>query len=500
MANMSHELRTPLNAIIGYSEMLIEEAQDVGQEASVPDLEKILASAKHLLTLINDILDLSKIEAGRMTLYLEEFDVATLIRDCEPIVRPLIDKNQNRLVIDCPAGAGRMRSDQTKLRQALFNLLSNAAKFTEKGEVTLRVAREEGGVKRDSIVFSVADTGIGMTQEQIGRLFEAFTQADASTTRKYGGTGLGLAISRHFCRMMGGDITVESTPGEGSTFTITLPAETESEDTTLAPVPPSATPSSGAPSTTGPLVLVIDDDLTARDLLSRTLAKEGYQVVTAASGEEGLPRAKEPPHPDAITLDVLMPGMDGWQVLAALKADPALETIPVIVLTMLDDTNLGFTLGAAGFMTKPVDRDRLTQLLADSVKPRSGSLLVVDDDADTRAMLRRSLERDGWAVCEAANGRDALEHVATDPPGLILLDLVMPEMDGFGVVEELQSNDAWHQIPVIVLTGCELSEDDHAALNGGVERILQKGSLTRDELLGEVRRFVARATKTGGAR
>ncbi len=498
MANMSHELRTPLNAIIGYSEMLIEEAQDVGEDAPVPDLEKILASAHHLLTLINDILDLSKIEAGRMTIFAEEFEIAGLVRDAEPIVRPLMDRNGNTLVIDCPADIGRMTSDQTKLRQALFNLLSNAAKFTDHGTITLRVTRGQGTGDRgqglspeSSVLFSVSDTGIGITEEQRGRLFEAFSQADASTTRKYGGTGLGLAISRSFCRLMGGDITVESTPGAGSTFTITLPVD--------VPEAPAAEAVDGQPSAltpgTGPLVLVIDDEPTARDLLTRTLSREGYRVETAANGKAGLERAAREPRPAAITLDVLMPGMDGWQVLSALKADPALASIPVIVLTMLDDTNIGFTLGAAAFMTKPVDRDRLTALLREQTRSSAAApVLVVDDDPAAREMVRRQLERAGWAVAEAANGREALDYLADQRPALILLDLVMPELDGFGVVSELRANEAWRDIPVVVLTAKDMTDADREALNGGVKAILQKGSLSRDALLAEVRGLVAAAT------
>jgi GAF domain-containing protein/DNA-binding response OmpR family regulator len=506
MANMSHELRTPLNAIIGYSEMLIEEAQDLDNDASVPDLEKILASAKHLLTLINDILDLSKIEAGRMTLFLEEFDIAGLVRDAEPIVKPSMEKNANTLVIDCDPAVGRMRADQTKLRQALFNLLSNAAKFTDHGTVSLRVERREAkgmsggapGTHASSLItFAVSDTGIGLTEEHMGRLFQPFEQADASTTRKYGGTGLGLAISRRFCQMMGGDITVESEPCKGSTFTITLPAEVE-ETPAVAPL----SPQSSVPSpSSGPLVLVIDDDANARDLLERTLAKDGFRVVTAASGEEGLLRAREVPHPDAITLDVLMPGMDGWQVLSALKADPALAAIPVIVLTMLDDTRLGFTLGAAGFMTKPIDRERLTALLRNQIRNGNRLVLVVDDDAETRAMLRRSLERDGWSVAEAAEGNEALGIIAGSRPALIMLDLMMPGLDGFGVVAELRQHADWREIPVVVLTAKDMTEADREALNGSVQRVLQKGSVSREALLAEVRSLVAEATARaeGGA-
>ncbi len=491
MASMSHELRTPLNAVIGYAEMLIEEFEDLDNPAPIPDLEKILSSARHLLSLINDILDLSKVEAGRMTLFIEEFDIARMVQDAEPIVRPLMDRNGNRFLIECDPAIGSMRADQTKVRQVLFNLLSNAAKFTEQGTVELRVERTTGESGSPEVHFTVRDTGIGMTDEQMSRLFEAFSQADASTTRKYGGTGLGLAISRSFCLLMGGDITVESEPGAGSTFTMLLPVEVE-------PLQPAEQPAeiTGSTEPASPLVLVIDDDPNAREVLRRMLERDGYRVETAAGGAEGLRRATQHPRPDAITLDILMPGMDGWQVLAALKEDPELAGIPVFVLTMLDDASLGFTLGAAGFMTKPVEREHLAALLREHVN-NGGPILVVDDDPDTRDMLRRSLERDGWTVQVAANGHEALQHVAAHPPALILLDLVMPGMDGFGFVAELSANDAWQNIPIVVFTAKDMTEAEREALNGGVLRVLQKGSVSRDALLEQVREMMRRATVPG---
>ncbi len=328
LASMSHELRTPMNAIIGYSEMLLEEVEALDQKPLAPDLEKIRAAGKHLLALINDILDLSKIEAGKMTLYLERFDVATLVQEVVATVQPLVDRRGNRLEVSGAAACGAMRADLTKVRQVLFNLLSNAAKFTERGTIRLDARRltEDG---RDWLVFRVSDSGIGMTAEQLGRLFQPFTQADAATARQYGGTGLGLAITRRFCRMMGGDVAVESTPGRGSTFTVRLPAEVSAPAATSAPAAPTARP---APAET-PTALVIDDDPAARELMQRFLAREGFAVETAASGAEGLALARRRP-PAVITLDVMMPGMDGWAVLEALKADPVVAAVPVIMVTI----------------------------------------------------------------------------------------------------------------------------------------------------------------------
>ncbi len=482
LANMSHELRTPLNAIIGYSEMLEEDAADLDGGRLVPDLQKINAAGKHLLELINAVLDLSKIEAGKMDLYLESFSVSGLIRDIAAVIRPLAEKNGNRLEVSCATDAGEMHADLTKVRQALLNLLSNACKFTERGAVTLTGARERDGTG-EWMVFGVSDTGIGMTPEQMTRLFEEFSQADAATTRRYGGTGLGLALSRRLCRMMGGDIAVTSEAGRGSTFTIRLPATV-----TGVRVEPVATAphETGAPG--GPAVLVIDDEPAARELMERFLTREGFRVVSAAGGEEGLRLAREL-RPHAITLDVMMPGMDGWAVLSALKADPELADIPVIMLTMVDDRNLGYALGASDYLTKPVDRERLIAVLRRY--RRDLPVLVVDDDAGFRELMRRVLEREGYTVTEADNGRAGLDQLREHLPGVILLDLMMPEMDGFEFLDEFRRHEAWRAIPIVVVTAKELSAEDHERLNGGVARILQKGASSRESLLVEVRELVA---------
>jgi len=358
LASMSHELRTPLNAIIGYSEILQEEVEDLGQPALVPDLQKIRAAGKHLLALINDVLDLSKIEAGRMELYLETFDIAAMVADVTATVAPLVEKRANALVVECPPDAGTLRADLTRTRQVLFNLLSNACKFTDHGTITLRVSATGGGPD-GQVAFAVVDTGIGMTAEQQAKLFEAFTQAEASTAQKYGGTGLGLAISRQFCRMMGGEITVTSEAGRGSCFTAMIPRQV-ADPAQAKPPEPKAAPADAAP-VRGTL-LVIDDDGPSRELLRRIFTREGFRVEEAASGEAGLQAARTL-RPDAITLDVMMPGMDGWAVLAALKADPAVAGIPVVMLTVADQQPLGLALGAADYMTKPVDRSRLTAVL-----------------------------------------------------------------------------------------------------------------------------------------
>ncbi len=485
LANMSHELRTPLNAIIGYSEMLQEEARDLGQDSFVPDLKKIHGAGKHLLALINDILDLSKIEAGKMNVYIENVDLATVVQEVVNMITPLIEKSGNTLALRCEDGLGSMRADLTKLRQVLFNLLSNASKFTSQGTITLGANRErvDGA---DWMRFWITDTGIGMTPEQMGKLFQVFSQADASTEKKYGGTGLGLVISRQFCQMMGGDITVESAPGQGSTFTIHLPIDGVAPKPTTTPRAEGTLVAALTPPKGVPTVLVIDDDPTAHELMCRFLDKQGLHMVGAASGEEGLRLAKEL-RPAVIMLDVLMPGMDGWAVLTELKADPDLASIPVIMATILDDRNLGFVLGATDYLTKPIDWERLASLLQ---KYRCAHppcpVLVVEDDADLRYLMRRMLEQEGWVVAEADNGRVALDRVAENRPELIVLDLMMPKMDGFTFIEALRQHEAWRVIPIVVVTAKDLTVEDHQRLNGYVQYIIHKGSRGREELLQEL--------------
>jgi CheY-like chemotaxis protein len=495
LANMSHELRTPLTAIILATEILQEEAQEGGAlGGALADLDQIHAQSKHLLSVINDMLDMSKIEAGKVQLYLETFDAAAVVRDLASTVQPLVARNHNALEVRQAGDLGTMHADVTRLRQCLLNLLSNACKFTERGTIRLRAAREG-----DTLTFEVSDTGIGMSAEQMGRLFQAFEQADLSTTRKYGGTGLGLAITRRLCQMMGGDIAVQSVPGKGSTFTIRLPAVVAAPAAEAAAPPRRPVPGPAREAADGPTVLVVDDDAVVREMLARVLVKEGYRVLTASSGEEALKLAREA-RPRAITLDVMMPGLDGWSVLSALKADPAVADIPVIMLTIVDDKNLGYALGASDYLTKPLDRDRLVSALSKwCAAPRARRALIAEDDPATRDLLRRTLEKDGWSVEEAANGREALAYVTRRQPALILLDLMMPEMDGFEFLAELRQRAEWQKIPVLVITAKDLSEEDRVFLNsslllsGCVKPVLQKGAFRLDDVLGQVRDLVAQA-------
>jgi signal transduction histidine kinase/DNA-binding response OmpR family regulator len=483
LANMSHELRTPLNAIIGYSEMLHEEVREDGNGSYAADLAKITGSGRYLLELINGVLDLAKIEAGKMEVFLEELDVAELVRGVEGTVQPLVRKNENTLELTGLEGLGSMRSDPTKLRQILFNLLSNASKFTEQGTLRLEASRgPQGG--QDWLVFRVSDTGIGMDEEQLAHVFEEFSQADATTQREYGGTGLGLAITKRFCELLGGSIGATSELGAGSCFVVRLPARApEARDEPVAATSMEAPPD-------GATVLVIDDDPAALDLVGRFLVGAGFGVITASGGEEGLRLARER-RPDVITLDIVMPQPDGWAVLAELKADPVLSDTPVILMSMTDDRNLGYALGASEYLTKPVDWDRLGAALHRHAREGGESLaLVVDDETEARDVLRRGLERAGWQVAEAANGREALERMTERAPELILLDLMMPEMDGFEFVSRLRDEESWRAIPVLLITAKDITPEDRQRLEGGVSRILQKGSYGREDLLAEIHKLV----------
>ncbi len=491
LANMSHELRTPLTAIIGYSEILAEDARDMGTTDFLPDLEKIHAAGKHLLGLINSILDLSKVEAGKMELAPEKFEVAKLIEEVRSTTVPLMEKNRNTLEVHVGDSVGIVLNDLAKTRQILLNLLSNAAKFTEGGRIVLE-AQRKAGPGTDLVVFRVSDSGIGMTPEQTQKLFKPFSQADASTARDYGGTGLGLALSKRFAELMHGRIKVESEHGKGSTFILDLPADivlarlkTKSLTTLMESGEWDRSAAVRKLGADARLVLVIDDDLAVHELLSELLTREGFRVASARSGDEGLRMAREM-RPAIITLDVRMPERDGWSVLTELKSDPQLAKIPVIMISVADEQRRGYALGAE-YLTKPIDRARLAELLHKYRGANSTPVgLVVDDDANIRGVLSRLLREESWEVQEAEDGIAALRRVAEATPTLILLDLMMPRMDGFDFVAQLRKNTAWRHIPIVVVTAKDLDEEDRRRLNGGVEKILEKGAYSLDELKAEV--------------
>ena len=494
IANMSHELRTPLSAVIGYSEMLEEEAADLaGGDAFRDDLAKINANARHLLSLINDVLDLSKIEAGKMEVQAEDFDAAALLREVAETVGALVDKKGNRLDVEIAPGLPEMHSDPVKLRQCLFNLLGNAAKFTERGRITLSAA--PAPERPGWLTFRVADTGIGMTREQLDKLFQRFTQADASTTRRFGGTGLGLAITKAFASMLGGHIDVASEAGKGTTFTIELPVDlrdirVEEDDAAVQAGEATLAADEAAAAGRAGLVLLVDDDVATRDLLARFLRREGFAVRSAADGKTGLEMARQL-RPSAILLDVMMPRLDGWAVLSSLKADPELADTPVVMVTVVQERGLAFSLGAADYLNKPVEWSRLKQVLDRyRVQPYPGVALVVDRDTEQRAELRRLLEREGWAVEEADGAPAALARMtAAPPPALLLVEVQDKDGDGFALIQELRRRAEWRALPIIALTGGGVDEAELRRLRATVHEVSPGEESIPEDLVLELRRI-----------
>ena len=511
LANMSHELRTPLNAIIGYSEMLQEDAADLSAPDCIIDLKRIHTSGTHLLSLINDILDLSKIEAGKIELEWTTLPVSELVNDVCATVQSLMARNNNQFVVLCDDALGNIESDQTKLRQILLNLLSNAAKFTDNGIITLTVKRvnQEG---RGNLLFAIEDTGIGIPADKLNRLFSEFSQVDSSASRKYGGTGLGLAISRRFCQMLGGDIQVESVPGKGSTFFTHLPAERRDAQEIASVSDESLGLDCNTPTCrdrfgddlpgnvpterrrTVSKVLIIDDDPVVRDLIGRYLAREGFEIRAAENGQEALEIVRDM-KPDVITLDIQMPGMDGWTVLKELKAIPELSHVPVVVVSLDDNAQKGVAIGASEFLSKPIRREELVFTIRNLVRKKGleHSLLVVDDDQATRDLVERSMEGQDITVMHADDGIAGLACVAKHKPGIIILDLNLPRMNGFDFLHELRKRPEWRNIPVVVITAMDLNDKERAELTHTVESILHKGAHMRQNVLLQMKELLLSA-------
>jgi len=476
LANMSHELRTPLNAIIGYSELLLEDAPVTLED----DLVKVHGAARHLLELISNVLDLSKIEAGRMDVYTEAVEPRTIAEAVRSSIDPLAAGGGTTLHFEVADDLPVMKTDVVKVRQILMNLLSNAAKFARGGHMGLRIT-----VDGRWVCFEVWDDGIGMTPEQLARVYQSFTQADDSTTRRFGGTGLGLSISREFARILGGELTATSTVGEGTTFLLRLP---------LHDIEATPTPAVRTVEHAQGLALVIDDDPVVRDVIERTLTAEGFEVAVAADGHVGLQAVRDLA-PDVVLLDVMMPELDGWSVLGAMKSDPALALVPVILHTMVDERARGISLGAAEYFVKPVDRALLVDTVRSLCHQSDALVLVVEDDAATRELVCRTVRGEGYTVEEAADGSEALEVLATVVPQLVMLDLMMPGVDGFEVLSTMRADPRLVDVPVVVLTAMNLGDEHLAKLRGQVEALLLKGSLANNALLEEIRHAVRRCTR-----
>ncbi len=492
LANMSHELRTPLNAVLGYTELLLEDATADGDDQRISDLARINQAGHHLLDLISDVLDLSKIEAGRQELFIEEVELHDLVSSVVTTVRPRIDSNGNRLHVEIGRGLGRADLDVRKVRQILLNLVDNAAKFTHDGTISV-VARRHTQDREERVSFAVTDTGIGIPANKFAQLFQTFEQLDSSTTRRYGGTGLGLALSQKLANIMGGEISVESEVGKGSTFTLELPA-TMTGDQPALPIPVQEARSPMSPSERGNVqILIIDDGVDSRSLLRRTLESAGYAVECASDGETGIHMVRTY-RPDVVLLDIRMPGVDGWASLASLKSDESVADIPVIIVSIVDDKRRGFILGASEYLLKPLERGKLLSAVKPFVDQGHDKrpILVVEDDEATREATSRMLRSEGWTVREAKNGAQALDEVAAEEPALILLDLMMPDLDGFGFLEKLRSTDKHAHLPVIVLTAKELTANDLERLHQGLAKSFQKGTLSRNALVDEVRLCIAK--------
>jgi signal transduction histidine kinase/CheY-like chemotaxis protein len=514
LANMSHELRTPLNAIIGYSEMLqdVMTDEELDRAELAGDVDKIRSAGKHLLSLINDILDLSKIEAGKMDLSIEAFNADELIQDVIGTIAPLAESRGNRLRINVEGEIGIIYSDVTKIRQILFNLLSNAVKFTHQGQVDLTCLRTHDAAG-EQVEFSVQDTGIGISHENLEALFKPFSQADASTTRKYGGTGLGLAISRSYAKMLGGEIVVESEVGRGSTFTVRFPVQLESSGEPCSEGEPLNHGLAAVGALDEPLeqtqLLLIDDDEAVHNILQYQLSRHGYRIHSAMSGKEGLKKAFEEDF-DVVVLDILMPEMDGWQVLQRLKSEPKTMYIPVVLYTIVADKEKGYALGADDYLVKPISKSKLLATLENYRRSSSNKILLIDDDRHTLALVDAYLTDLDYQLIKAENGREGLDILQREQGVMIiLLDLIMPVMNGFEFIDEVRKHPEFAKIPIIVISAHDLSNKERSLLLQHTRVIIKKGEYSRQELISNIetilgnqrdarkRRGLDRGTTTG---
>jgi len=485
LANMSHELRTPMNAIIGFTRLVRRKSADLLPLRQRENLEKVEISANQLLALINDILDLSKIEAGKMSVNIMPFDLAPLVDTCFATVESMVKGGWVRLLKEVPDDLPEVLSDQDKLKQIIINLLSNALKFTEEGEVKLSAALEDASLR-----IAVSDTGTGIPSDALEYIFDEFRQADGSSTRKHGGTGLGLSITKKLTHLLGGTVDVSSVEGEGSTFTVTLPLTMRDEEAPAEALRPDEETRASVEMKGKKVLLAIDDDPNVLILLKQNLEDEEYYVVGALNADEGIRKAKEI-HPFAVTLDILMPQKDGWGVLSDLKADPATRDIPIIVLSIIDNKELGnkelgFSLGAFDYLVKPFDKEAIMAALQRIPGVPAKRVLVVDDEPDAVDLLTQILQDEGYQVKGTYSGEEALRVLDATSQDIILLDLLMPEMDGFEVIQQVKANPRWRDIPIIVVTAKDLTDSDWGILHRSVDRIIQKSGLARDGLMKEV--------------
>lgn len=480
LANMSHELRTPMNAIIGFTRLVRRKSADLLPLRQQENLKRVEISANQLLTLINDILDLSKIEAGKMNVNIMPLNLAPLVDTCFATVEPMVKAGKVRLTKEVPLDLPEVASDLDKLKQIIINLLSNALKFTEEGEVRLSATLENASLR-----IAVSDTGIGIPSDALEYIFDEFRQVDGSSTREHGGTGLGLSITKKLTHLLGGTIDVSSIVGKGSTFTVTLPFAKMDQEAPAETAKTNEEAHAAVEVKGQKVLLTIDDDPNVLILLNQNLEDEGYYVVGALNADEGIRKAKEI-HPFAITLDILMPRKNGWGVLSELKADPATRDIPIIVLSIIDNKELGFSLGAFDYLLKPFDKGAILAALQRISGTPAKRVLVVDDDKNAVDLLTQILQGEGYQVQGVYSGPEALRALDAAPHDIILLDLLMPEMDGFELIQRVKVNPRLKGIPIIVVTAKDLTDSDLGFLHRGVDRIIQKSGLAREGLMKEI--------------
>jgi signal transduction histidine kinase/DNA-binding response OmpR family regulator len=485
LAKMSHELRTPLNAILGYATLLLEDAVATGDSAAAADLERIRLAGRNLLTVINDILDLTKIEAGNSSLDRQAIDIREL---AEALVASVSshEQNGNRFEMKIDDDVGIMVGDGTKIRQCLGHLMMNAAKFTRGGTITLSASQVNGGT---AIQFSVEDDGIGIEEQQLSSLFDAFTQATYAHSGRHPGAGLGLAITRRLARMMGGDCTVESVAGTGSVFRLTLPV-TPREERSLPAIPANDVDTAAPQAGEGKCILVVDDDEATLDLMTRWLEPLGYRVVVALDGETGL-RLVRQHRPSLVLLDAWLPGRSGYDILSELRRDPVVGNTPVILVTVDDDRARGLACGASDYLRKPVSEETLAAVLGVYDHGCTGEVLVIEDDDDAADLIKRCLEQVGFSTQRASNGREGLEMAAAKKPKAIVLDIRLPELDGFAVIEGLAAAERLSEVPVVVVSGCDMSLAQHRKLAAAGHRVFTKGVVTPREIAQSLREMVA---------